>query len=339
MKGRTSLAPPASRASPTISSPWPRYLDWSRTRSGTSWRHGPHHVAQKSRITTFPFRLDDATGFPSISGRVKEGAWEPTSPWPAKTVGPPCPWFPPRLHDAAMAARAQAKATRATPRRARAAAVRVRVTPAARALSQDWVVFIELVVGDPRPVIVPLDPLVLDEFLEDMLAQGVLHQARFLGQLYGFDQAPGEAFDAVLLPLHGIHLVDVLLDRRPKHQLRVHPLQPRGQHHGEGEVGVAGGIRAAQLDPGRFLLAGLVHGYPHQGRAVPLAPGDVHRRLEPGHQPLVRVHPLVGDRRDLAHVLEDSGQIRPAVLGQVVLVLGIEEHVLPALEERLVHVH
>src|SRR5258708_2723501 len=34
-------------------------------KPGISMRHGPHHVAQKSRITTFPAKSEDFTGLPS----------------------------------------------------------------------------------------------------------------------------------------------------------------------------------------------------------------------------------------------------------------------------------
>ena len=94
----------------------------------------------------------------------------------------------------------------------------------------------------------------------------------------------------------GVHLEDVLLHRLGQGVLALDALQTRRQHDGEGQVGVAGGIGRAELDAGGLLLAGLVHGHADQGRAVAAGPGDVDRRLVAGHQPLVGVHPLVGDQ-------------------------------------------
>ena len=115
--------------------------------------------------------------------------------------------------------------------------------------------------------------------------------------------------------------------------------------HGEGEVGVAGRVERAQLDPGRVGLAGLVHRHPHERRAVGVPPADVRRRLDQlaargvAEQPLVRVHPLVGDRGDLARVPQQAGDERLRRLGQVQLVGRVVEGVVVALEQRQVGVH
>ena len=82
------------------------------------------------------------------------------------------------------------------------------------------------------------------------------------------------------------------------------------QHRREAEVGVAGGVGAAQLGPGRPLLAGVVERHPDQRRAVAARPGEVGRRLVAGDQPLVGVDPLREQRRDLARVLELAGDER-----------------------------
>src|SRR5688572_17512548 len=188
-----------------MASPWSRYLDWSRTRSGTSARQGGHHVAQKSRITTFPLSEEEATLFPLRSGRENAGASDPIAPRPAGAELPPSCF-------AQDATRTAARNTVATERAARTP--RVRLPGPGRPGLEDRIVFIELVVGDPCAVIVPLDVLVLDEFLEDVLSQGILHQARLFGELDRLDQAARQALDSVLLPLRGVHLVDVLLEGR-----------------------------------------------------------------------------------------------------------------------------
>src|SRR6188472_24919 len=42
--------------------------------SGISFRHGPHHVAQKLTITTWPLRLESLMGLPVLESSVKSGA-------------------------------------------------------------------------------------------------------------------------------------------------------------------------------------------------------------------------------------------------------------------------
>ena len=80
--------------------------------------------------------------------------------------------------------------------------------------------------------------------------------------------------------------------------------EPRREHRGERQVGVARRVGRAVLDPRRLLLAGLVLRHAHERAAVAPRPADVDRRLEPGHEPLVRVHPLVRDERDLGRVAQ-----------------------------------
>ena len=86
-------------------------------------------------------------------------------------------------------------------------------------------------------------------------------------------------------------------------------------------------------------LRGRVHRHPHQRRAVGRTPRRRGRRLAAVHQPLVGVHPLVGDRADLGGVLEDAGDERLADVGQLQRVVGAVERVGLALEQAHVGVH
>ena len=45
-------------------------------------------------------------------------------------------------------------------------------------------------------------------------------------------------------------MVEVLLDRFGEGQVALDAVETGGEHHGEGEVGVAGGVGAAELNPG-----------------------------------------------------------------------------------------
>ena len=66
---------------------------------------------------------------------------------------------------------------------------------------------------------------------------------------------------------------------------------------------------------------------------------DVHRRLEAGHQPLVAVDGLVGDRGDLGGVAQQAGHELLGDRRQVVAVVVVEERVVVAAEQRQVGVH
>ena len=122
--------------------------------------------------------------------------------------------------------------------------------------------------------------------------------------------------------------------RSPSRCPRARPQQRR-----EGQVRVARGIGAAQLHPRGLLLAGVVERHPHERGAVAPRPGAVDRRLVPGHESLVGVHPLGEDRGDLARVLELAGDEGLADVREEVLVVRVVEGVAAVLEERLVGVH
>ena len=117
------------------------------------------------------------------------------------------------------------------------------------------------------------------------------------------------------------------------------PSRPGLQQRGEGQVGVAGGVGAAQLHARRLLAPGVVQRHAHERRAVAPRPRHVHGRLEAGDEALVGVDPLREDRADLARVLELAGDEGLADVREEVLVVGVEEGVAPVLEERLVGVH
>src|SRR5207253_9616022 len=73
--------PPSESSEGTaMARPLSRYLSWSFTNSGISMRQGPHHVAQKSRITTLPLKSDRWTFLPETSASSKSGAVDPRAP-------------------------------------------------------------------------------------------------------------------------------------------------------------------------------------------------------------------------------------------------------------------
>ena len=105
--------------------------------------------------------------------------------------------------------------------------------------------------------------------------------------------------------------------------------------------GVAGRVRRAELDPRRALLAGPVRGNADEGRARVPRPADRGRSLEPGQQPLVRVHPLVRHGGQLGCVPQDSAEERGADgREQRLRILGVEGVAARVrLEQRHVEVH
>ena len=197
----------------------------------------------------------------------------------------------------------------------------------------------ELVRGDERLVLVPLGPLVPDQIVADVVAEGLAHEARLLELLDGLVEVFGQRVDAGLGPLGFGHLVDVVARLGRQGHALLDAVQTGGQHGGEGQVRVAGRVGVAEFDPGGVLLARLVERHPHHGRAVAARPADVDRSFVAGDQALVGVDPLVGDQGDLLDVGKQTGDVGLADRGEVVLVAGVEEGVPLALEQGLVDVH
>ena len=86
-------------------------------------------------------------------------------------------------------------------------------------------------------------------------------------------------------------------------------------------------------------VAALGDRHPDQPAAVVAGPRHVHGRLEARHQPLVGVDGLVRHRRDLGGVVQQTGHERLGEVGEVVVVLAVEEGVVVAAEDRQVGVH
>ena len=59
---------------PTISKPIGLYFLYISSSAGNSWRQGPHQLAQKLIITTWPLRSASETGLPARLVSVNAGA-------------------------------------------------------------------------------------------------------------------------------------------------------------------------------------------------------------------------------------------------------------------------
>ena len=189
------------------------------------------------------------------------------------------------------------------------------------------------------PVRVVLDDLVAEQALVDVVAERAAGEVAALEGLDRLLQAAGQHLDAALLALRRREFEDVLLRRRAERVLALDAFEAGGEHHGEREVGVAGGVRRAVLDARADLLAGLVLGHADEVAAVAARPRQVHRRFVAGDEALVAVHPLVRDERELRRVAQHAGHVRLRDRREVVLVGLVEEGVAVALEQRLVRVH
>ena len=85
-----------------------------------------------------------------------------------------------------------------------------------------------------------------------------------------------------------VEVVEVRLHRLGQLVALLDPLEAGVQQRTRrSRYGLQAGIRAAELGAGGLLGAGLVERDPDQRRAVALRPGDVDRRLEARHEPLV----------------------------------------------------
>ena len=186
---------------------------------------------------------------------------------------------------------------------------------------------------------VPFPVLVLEELEEDVVAEGLAHELTLGDLLERLEEAAGQRDDPRLFALFRVHLEDVLFHGLGQLVLFLDTLDAGRDHDGEGEIRVAGRIGRAEFYPGGLGLARLVHRDPDHGGAVSARPGDIDRGLVARYQPLVGVHPLAADSRDFTRMSKDACDVMLAGGGELVLVLGIEEGVLAALEQGLVHVH
>ena len=169
-----------------------------------------------------------------------------------------------------------------------------------------------------------------------MLAKGLAHQVVLLHLDDRLAQVGREALHLVARAVFLAQLPHVGVDRGAGIDLVLHPVEPGGQLHGQGEVRIAGRVRHPEFHP-RADSAAVRH--PDHRRSVALRPRDVHRRLVARHQALVAVHEGVGNRGDGLRVLLEPTDVVAHRVRDLILGVGVEEDVHPILEQRLVRVH
>ena len=98
--------------------------------------------------------------------------------------------------------------------------------------------------------------------------------------------------------------------------------------------------RGPVFDTSRLGLALLDDGKSHERRAVVVRPRNGEGGLRAGDEPLVGVHPLVGDRGDLSRVLEQPGDELACDRGERTIVARRSKKAFsPSAKEREVRVH
>src|SRR5918994_2597552 len=106
-----------------------------------------------------------------------------------------------------------------------------------------------------HPVLVPLLLLCLHEALEDVIAEGIADH-RVAAQLVDrLAQGSRQLLDLAGFELRGVEVVEVLFHRVWRRELPLDAVEAGGEHGRECQVGVRGGIGAAQLDAHRVELA------------------------------------------------------------------------------------
>ena len=139
-------------------------------------------------------------------------------------------------------------------------------------------------------------------------------------------------YDATVLleeiPIRRLAGVEALLD----------PVQSRHEHGREGEVGVGGRVRAAELDP---LCLGRVrvHRDADAGAAIPHRVHEVHRRLVPGHQSTVRVGRRRTEGQQRRRVRQQSAHVSAGELRQPRVARPVRHQRRSFLPEGLMRVH
>src|SRR5208283_806837 len=178
-----------------------------------------------------------------------------------------------------------------------------------------------------------------DPGLDNVLGEHVALEKEFMVTFQGVEHLAQRARGAPdLLGFLGLEVVQVLVDRIAWVDLVLDAIQSGHEHGGEGEVGVAGRIRAAELDPLRLRALG-VDRDPHGRRAVALGVNQVDRSFVAWYQPAVRVGGRSAESQQGRSVLEQAADVVAGHLADLAIALLVPEQVRLALPEALVAVH
>ncbi len=133
-------------------------------------------------------------------------------------------------------------------------------------------------------------------------------------------------------------IVDVLVDGIARIDAVADAVETRHEHGREGEIGIAGGIRAAEFHP-LGLRAFRIHGNAAGGRAVAHGPGEIDRRLEAGNETTVGVRRRGGEGEDRRRVPQQPADVPARDVGEPGIAALTGECRLSVLPDRLVDMH
>ena len=157
----------------------------------------------------------------------------------------------------------------------------------------------------------------------------------------GFRQRAGQRIDVHFFARFFIQMIDVdVVERRRRGHLVVNTVERGGEHRGERQIRIRGGVGEAEFRSRGFVASFGVARNANQRGAVGLRPADVDGRFVSRHQPFIGVHRRRADCRQRAGVFEFSCDKTICQFGKVRLVVGVEEEIVALLvEEGLVAVH
>jgi len=133
----------------------------------------------------------------------------------------------------------------------------------------------------------------------------------------------------------------VFLKRFGERHLLADAVETGDEHDRGSEIGIAGRVRAAQLQAGVRATAGHQPGHANERRPVDVRPADIGRRLDAGAEALVGIHQGREHRDHGAGVMQLPGQEAAAGLRQAIFVPGVAEQIRAGIDgvQALVRVH
>ena len=186
------------------------------------------------------------------------------------------------------------------------------------------------------PIGIPFFPLALNILTEYMLTQRLADDLvggeAFNGLVEGARETVN-AFGGTGLCIHG---KDVLCNLRRRGHALFNAVKTCRKAYGHVQIGVAAGIRAAQLD-----TCGLAAGGRNtdQGAAVAGTPGQIAGGLITGHQTLIAVDQRIGNGRHSPDMGKNAGNEGIGFPAQAARIGGIRKDVFPLFKQGHVGVH
>src|SRR5579883_2877354 len=168
--------------------------------------------------------------------------------------------------------------------------------------------------------------LVIKPSLNKILSEGAAFQQKSMVILQSLEhlvQAPRRGLHLDLLC--GAEIVQILINRRGRHELLFNAIQSGEQYGAEGKVGIGRRVGTTKLDP-LGLLAARVHRNAHAGAAIALRVDQVNGSLIARHQPSIGIGRRGTESQQSRSMREDAADVMHGGLTQIgIAPLGIKE--------------